>query len=297
MKIGYPCINQTLDCSTNKTFRLRSYSESRLKDTLQNNLNCLLKILDYNVKNNILFFRISSDLVPFASHPVCRFQWYDYFKKDFKKIGQFIKKHNIRISMHPDQFTLINSPRKDVLERSVSELIYHARILDVMELDETAKIQIHVGGVYGDKQRSMIVFVERYKKLPKAVLRRLVIENDDRSYTLADCLRIHKKTNIPVLFDVFHHSLNNSGESLKECLKSATKTWKKKDGILMTDYSLQKKNAKKGTHVYTISISDFKKFLRESKPYDFDIMLEIKDKEKSAKKAILAAKSDKRWKC
>ncbi|UCC96069.1 MAG: UV DNA damage repair endonuclease UvsE, partial [Candidatus Omnitrophota bacterium] len=75
-------------------------------------------------------------------------------------------------------------------------------------------------------------------------------------------------------------------ESLKECLKSATKTWKKKDGILMTDYSLQKKNAKRGTHAYAISIPNFKRFLRDSKPYDFDIMLEIKDKEKSALKAI-----------
>ncbi|UCC96002.1 MAG: UV DNA damage repair endonuclease UvsE, partial [Candidatus Omnitrophota bacterium] len=262
MKIGYPCINQTLDCSANKTFRLRSYSESRLRDTLQNNLDCLLKILDYNVKNNILFFRISSDLVPFASHPVCRFRWYDYFKKDFKEIGRFIKKHDIRISMHPDQFTLINSPRKDVLERSISELLYHARILDAMELSETAKIQIHVGGVYGDKKRSMAVFVERYKKLPKAVLRRLVIENDDRLYTFSDCLEIHKKTKIPVLFDVFHHSLNNNGESLRECLKHVIKTWKAKDGLLMIDYSLQKKNAKRGTHAYAISIPNFKRFLR-----------------------------------
>ena len=146
MKIGYPCINRSLDCKGNRTFRLRSYSNERMQVTVQNNLECLLRILQYNLKYGILFFRISSDLIPFASHPICKFPWQRYFQKSFEEIGQFINKNHVRISMHPDQFIVLNSPRDDVVQRSIAELAYHAEILDLMGLDTSAKIQLHVGG-------------------------------------------------------------------------------------------------------------------------------------------------------
>ena len=84
MKIGYPCINESMDCTPNTTFRLSNYSEQNLIKKVENNLQCLKEILHYNVLNNLLFFRISSDLVPFASHPICKFAWQQHFKKDFK---------------------------------------------------------------------------------------------------------------------------------------------------------------------------------------------------------------------
>jgi UV DNA damage endonuclease len=80
MKIGYPCINQTIGCKSNRKFRLKSYSEQRLIDTVTSNLGCLTEILKFNVEHHILFFRITSDLVPFASHPICKFDWVPYFK-------------------------------------------------------------------------------------------------------------------------------------------------------------------------------------------------------------------------
>lgn len=134
MKIGYPCINRSLRCKGNHTFRLNSYSEKRLLETVKINLECLLQILEFNVSHNLLFFRISSDLVPFASHPICTFNWQDFFKDDFKKIGSFIKSHDLRISMHPDQFVLINSLKEKVLESSLKELIFHAEILALLQL-------------------------------------------------------------------------------------------------------------------------------------------------------------------
>lgn len=295
MKIGYPCINRSIGCSANRTFRLNSYSEKYLIDTVWNNLNCLEKILIFNVSKNILFFRITSDLVPFASHPVNKFKWQKYFSDKFREIGDFIKEKHIRISMHPDQFTLINSPDTEIFKRSVAELEYHSDVLDLMHLSSDAKIQIHVGGVYKDKTMSIKRFINRYKMLDERIRRRLVIENDDRNYTFAECLEIYRQTGIPVLFDSFHHSINSSGETVRENVESASKTWGEKDGILMMDYSSQKKGSPTGTHSYNISISAFQRFLKETAPFDFDIMLEIKDKEVSALKAVNVAKKDSRF--
>jgi len=292
MKIGYPCVNNSLGCTSSHTFQLKSYSEKRLVETIEKNLACLQKTLAFNLIHKLLFFRITSDLVPFASHPICRFNWQKKFENQFQEIGDFIKENGMRISMHPDQFTLINSLDNRVFENSVRELVYHAQVLDLMELDTSAKIQIHVGGVYGDKNRSMIRFVNRFKRLDGGLQRRLVIENDDRCYSLSACLEISIKTGVPVLFDIFHHQINSSGETIQEALRQIAKTWK--DALPMVDYSSQKLGYKMGGHTETIDLKNFQEFLEMSKPYDFDIMLEIKDKEVSALKALEIALKDNR---
>jgi UV DNA damage endonuclease len=291
MKIGYPCINRSIGCKGDRTFRLKSYSEERLIETVENNLNCLMKMLAFNVDHTLLFFRITSDLVPFASHPINRFDWQNYFKQTFKGLGDFVKTHDIRISMHPDQFTLINSVNTEVFERSVKELLYHAEILDLMELDTTAKIQLHVGGVYGDKAESMQRFINRFDALDGRIQRRLVIENDDRLYTLQDCLQIHADTGIPVLFDVYHHELNNTGETVREAFDRFTKTWSEEDGVPMVDYSAQEPGARSGKHAESIGVDQFTQFIEATNEFDFDIMLEIKDKEASALKAVNVLKA------
>lgn len=286
MKIGYPCINRGIGCTANSTFRLANYSESNLIEKVNNNLDCLSKILEYNLDNDLLFFRISSDLIPFASHPVCKFNWQDYFKERFIEIGHFIIKNEIRISMHPDQFVLINSNKEEVIKRSIEDLKWHCEVLDLMRLDETAKVQIHVGGAYGDKKSAIDRFIENYGKLPRFIKKRLVIENDDKLYSLKDCLSVSKKTGAPIVFDSFHHSCLNNGELLSEAIRLSKKTWKNKDGILMTDYSSQAPNERLGKHAAHIDMKNFSKYIRETRGSDFDIMLEIKDKENSALKAI-----------
>src|SRR5919112_3370013 len=151
MRIGYPCINLTLKNHNPSTFRIKSYSEKRFNETVKNNLNHLQKILAYNLNNNILFFRLSSDIIPFASHPICNINWTNIFKKDLKSIGDFINKNKIRISMHPDQFVILNSKNDKVIENSIRELQYHSDLLESMNMSFDAKIQIHIGGIYEDK--------------------------------------------------------------------------------------------------------------------------------------------------
>ncbi|OGV48127.1 MAG: UV damage repair endonuclease UvsE [Lentisphaerae bacterium GWF2_44_16] len=289
MKIGYPCINRSIGCTANSTFRLASYSEERIATVVKNNLSCLRKILDFNLEKGFLFFRMSSDIVPFASHPVCKFKWASVFKKELLEMGDFIKKNSMRISMHPDQFVLLNSHDKDIVSRSVDELKWHCRFLDSMRLDGSAKVQIHVGGAYGNKTEAIKRFIKIYKQLPKLISKRLVIENDDRLFNLSDCLSIHEETGIPIIFDNFHHACNGNGTSCSDALKRAASTWREKDGALMTDYSSQEPGERKGKHAEHIDIKDFSEYLRLNSSIDFDIMLEIKDKEKSAAKALAAA--------
>jgi UV DNA damage endonuclease len=286
MKIGYPCINRGIGCSTNSTFRLASYAEELLIQKVENNLKCLYKILQYNVQNGFYFFRISSDLVPFASHPVCTFDWANHFRGELRKVGEFIAEHGIRISMHPDQFVIINALKDDVVERSIKELEYHCTLLDKMGLDSTAKIQIHLGGVYGDKDSAMDRFISTYNSLSKPLKSRLVIENDDRSYSLEDCLSVYEKIGIPIIFDAFHHQCLNNGETVRQGLELSARTWSESDGIPMVDYSSQQKGQRCGSHAKTLNPAKFKGFLQEIRGLDFDVMLEIKDKENSAFKAL-----------
>jgi UV DNA damage endonuclease len=287
MKIGYPCINTSIQRHHTSTFRLASYSEMRLIQTVRDNLAHLEKILKFNVENRLLFFRISSDLVPFASHPICKFNWVCHFKSEFKQLGEYIKANNIRISMHPDQFVILNSSNEKVTENSINELKYHCSILDAMDLDQTAKVQIHVGGVYGDKPRAIKKFIECYSTLSEAIKKRIAIENDDHLFNLKNCLEIHQQTGIPIIFDIFHHEcFNYSKESIIQAIKKASLTWKVKDGLPMLDYSTQSKGERKGKHAATLDPLLFCNFIMETQRFDFDVMLEIKDKEKSALAAL-----------
>jgi UV DNA damage endonuclease len=295
MKIGYPCINQGIGCSSGRTFRLASYSDKRLITSVVDNIACLRKILTWNRDHRIGFFRITSDIIPFASHPVCTFPWEEHFQDALEKTGEFIKESGMRISMHPDQFIVLNSPDREVVSRSIAELAYHANVLDGMNLNTTAKIQLHVGGVYKDAQTSIARFIRVYENLDPAIRRRLVIENDDQRFTAAECLQIYEETGIPVLFDVFHHICHNNGEDPVQMVFQTSRTWKQDDGIPMADYSSQHPSKRRGSHTDHIDLGDFQNFLAITQPHDMDIMLEIKDKEISALQAVEIARSDQRF--
>lgn len=293
MKIGYPCINLSLDCRASRTFRMKSFSEERLLETVRGNLSCLEKIIDYNIENELFFLRITSDLIPFASHKINGFNWQAEFSDRFREIGEKIKKNNFRITMHPGQYTVLNSDKEKVFEKAIKELDYHADVLDLLGMDIDAKINIHVGGVYGDKKASIKRFIDKYRSLPEKIKRRLVIENDEKSYSATDCLKIAEKAGIPITFDNLHHNINNNGEDLGNLLQEVFKTWKKEDGLPIVHYSSQKPGEREGRHVNHMDEDHFKGFLKDMNGFEFDLILEVKDKERSAKKALKIIKDKK----
>ncbi len=295
MKIGYPCINLSLKCRSSRTFRLKNYSEVRFIETVKNNLNCLAKILEFNFQNKIFFFRITSDLIPFASHPIMKFDWKEYFKLKFKEIGAYIRNKSMRITMHPGQYTVLNSKNDKVVQNSIKELKYHADILELLGLDPKAKIITHVGGVYDDKKNSIKRYIKRYKELSENIKKHYVIENDDKNYYLKDCLLINESTEIPIVLDSYHHYCHNQGESLEVAIVLSNKTWKKDDGLPILHYSSEHPYKGKYRHADEIDITNFREFIEITRKYDFDLMLEIKNKEKSAILAVNALINDERF--
>ena len=287
MKIGYPCVNEAMDCSAANTFRLASYADERLVAAVTANLACLRRMLAWNVAQGLLFFRMGSGIVPFGSHPINTFSWQTHFAADFQAIGDYIKANNLRVSFHPDQFVVLNSFSIDIVQRSIQELIYQGSMLDLMGLDGTAKLQIHVGGLYGDRELALSRFAAVHATLPAAVKARVVVENDDRLFPLRDCLRLHAETGVPILFDNFHHECLNHGEPMAEALRLAAATWHPTaDGVPMMDYSSQALGERKGKHADDLVDDQFRCFLQEFHGLDMDLMLEIKNKEASALRAV-----------
>jgi UV DNA damage endonuclease len=286
MKIGYVGYNTSFSCRPNEGFRLASYTEDRLRAVIQSNLECLKQTILFNIKHNIQFFRISSETIPFASHPVMTVDWASEFEDELVSIGKLIREGEMRISMHPGQFTVLNSPKADVVGQSIRELDYHARLLDALGLDTTAKIQVHLGGVYGNKNDAVQRFAETYRGLTKNIKQRLVIENDDMAYSLQDCLKISSEIDIPLVFDTFHHDILNNGEDLTTAVERASGTWKESDGVLMVDYSSQMARQRQGKHTDHIDLTHWDGVYSQIRQCEFDVMLEIKDKEQSALKLV-----------
>ncbi len=137
--------------------------------------------------------------------------------------------------MHLGQFIVINSKNRLVFENSLRELVYHSELLEEMRLGKEPKIQVHIGGVYKDKSKSLRRFIENFNLLPQNVKSRLVIENDDKFYSIKDCLTIHQTLGIPIVFDNFHHLCNPGDLDLDLALRLALFTWE--DSSPMIDYS------------------------------------------------------------
>lgn len=287
MKIGYACTPLLINFKTTRKFILKSFSKDLFLSTTKENILDLKKVLDYNLKNDILLFRISSDIIPFGSHEILTIPWFDIFKEELLDIGDFIKKNNLRVSMHPGQYTVLNSPDEKIVEKAIKDLEYHCKFLDSLEVDFSHKIILHVGGVYKDKTSALNRFYENFKKLSPSLKNRLIIENDEKNFNIDDVLSLAHKCKIPIVYDNLHEKcFKNTPPNSKEIMKAVFLTWKEKDGIPKVHFSQQAPNKKIGSHSSYLFSEDFLNYLDETSPYDFDIMIELKDKDISALKAL-----------
>lgn len=293
MAIGYACLTTGLNnISSFKSIKVANVTEDKLHEIIQHNLEVLKAIIQYNIKNQILLFRISSDIIPLASHSINKLPWHIVFQQQLEEIGTIIKTHGMRVSMHPGQYTVLNSPNSEVVKKAVDDLNYHCLFLDSLNVDSTCKIVLHIGGVYHDKTSAIQRFIDNYEYLSTSLKSRLVIENDDKSYHINDVLCISNKLNIPVIFDNLHHQIYHEtiGDEI-EIIRAVSKTWKNCDGRQKIHYSMQAEDKKPGSHSNTIAARAFKEFYDKTRHLDLDIMLEVKDKNLSAIKTKICCQT------
>ena len=284
MSIGYACLNIGTPNTNIRSVMQRNATPEKLTEVTTHNLEALEKMINYNIANDIRLYRISSDMIPFGSSPVNTLDWPEIHKEAFDRIGTKIRKAGLRVSLHPGRYTVLNSPAEDVVERAIDDLIYHDKILTALGADQTNKIVLHVGGIYGDKEEALQRFAQNFRRLPATVQNRLIIENDDRLYNIEEVIQLANRLQIPAVYDNLHHAINPppTGKDDRHWIAETAKTWKTSDGNQKIHYSQQAPGKRPGAHTDTIDLKTFLTFHDQLEDKQIDIMLEVKDKNLSA---------------
>lgn len=283
IRIGYAGSNTELP-SSSRTFRLAGYSEQKMLEISHSNISSLENILHWNEEHGIHLFRITSNLIPFGSHPVNSGAWKKAFGRDFERIGGFIRANGMQVSLHPGQYTILNTPDREYLASVLRDLDYHASMLDLMGLDAKHKIVVHGGGAYKNKKLSLRLLQSRITGLPHEIRQRLAMENDELVFHAEDILALCRETGLPGILDVFHHEVlpSFSGADIRTILLLFGQTWA--GGRQKIHYSEQDPEKRRGSHSQSIDVSRFGKFLDIVRDLELDIMLEVKDKQSSVLK-------------
>jgi len=288
--IGYACITLGVPETQLKSCVMKNATADRLLGLIAGNLAALDKMLDYNIASGIRLFRISSDIIPFGSSPVNQVDWRTVFRGELLALGQKISAAGMRVSMHPGQYTVLNSPDAGVASRAVEDLRYHAGFLDAMGVPTECKIVLHAGGVYGDKAAALERFARVFARLDSGIRARLVLENDERCYGIADIITLSQQLNVPAVYDCLHNAVHPSYEQKNDAfwVEACRETWQAGDGRQKIHYSAQAADKPRGSHSAGVILGDFLEFYNCVKELEPDIMLEVKDKNLSAVKCLNA---------
>jgi len=297
IRLGYVAIALKLPkvtASSNVTFSYFSKLATeekritKLKTVTRSNLDDLYTILKYNIENEIHFYRITSALVPLATHPeVNDWNYRDIFKKYFEVIGEYIKSNNLRVDTHPDEFNVINSAKPQVVQNTIRNLLFHSNFFEDIDYPE-GKMVIHVGSGEGGKDVALERFIENFKVLPKEIGTRFIIENDDKTYNARETLELCTKIQRPMVMDIHHHKCNNTGEDILDMLNGAFNTWKGEVLKPKIHYSTPREFENDRKHADYINGVEFVAFIERAKELnvDFDVMIEAKMKDLALYKLV-----------
>jgi UV DNA damage endonuclease len=281
MRLGYACINETLG----KSFRscrvatVEKLGIDVIKERTLENIKLTKEIIEWNISNEILFYRLTSDLVVLATHPINTWDWRNdqEFLLICSEINELQKNNNLRLSMHPGQYDVLNSPNSEVVKKTKQDLIYHN---DLLNLIGGTDIILHLGGKYGDKENALKRLINETNSLLADVKQKLRFENDDKVYTVTDALFVSEQTNVPVCFDIHHHFCNPTEKEIKRELKRVWKSWEG-FGIPKVHISSGRESKVDRRHHELISSIDFDQLLTHLNGQDVDVMIEAKSKERA----------------
>ena len=272
--------------TTNRSMIRRTYDAKGLayaSELSLLNVQDLERVIDWNEANDIKFYRMSSDIIPWASeHGVVRLPDYDQICEVLKRCGDKAKQYGQRITTHPGPFNKLTSPKERVVLNTIRDLEIHGQIFDLMGLPKTpyAKINIHVGAHYNDKSLAIGNFCRNFGRLSDSVQRRLTVENDDKAslYSTKElCEEIHSRIGIPVVHDFHHHEFCTGDVDQEEALLMAAMTWG--DVKPVTHYSQSRSVEHNDPKIKPQAHSD--SYWKPVNTYglDVDVMLECKHKE------------------
>ncbi len=279
MRLGYACMNTELK-TVFRTLRLATAEKEgveKIKELTIKNMETTLEVIRWNLDQGILFYRASSSIVPLSTHPINDWRWWE--DEDFLAIAggirRLVNEHGIRVSVHPGQYTVLNSPKPEVVRKSIEDLEYHDKLIQLLGGTD---IILHTGGAYGDKDTAKRRFADNYLMLSDSIRQRLRLENDDKTFTLRDVLDVHAMCKVPICFDIHHHNCNNDGEPVD--FSEILATWE--------GYGRPKIHISTGREGFTdlrhhdlISEEDFAELLKLVEGYEVDIMFEAKLKEQA----------------
>lgn len=278
------------NCSPSKTVTVKNLSKIdddevkfyKLTSLAKTNIKNTQRLFYHNNAHEIKIYRLTSKLIPLATHPITKgWDWEKEVGEDLRALGKYAKDNRFRVSAHPDHFTLLNTPKEDVLETSIKDLEYHNKIYKLMELDKSAKLVLHVGGKYENKEKSKKRFMDNFTNLPVYLKERIILENDDKTYTAKEVLDICKRISIPMVLDIHHHWCNNEGEDISDYLEDIFNTWQEEADPPKIHLSSPKNEKEFRSHAKNIDLEFFMNFLRKAKEinFNFDVMIEAKNKD------------------
>jgi len=294
--LGYACINQTLsdskDICTNRTLRLKTLEEKGLEylaELITGNLSALQEVLEWNYEKGFKLYRMSSEMFPFYSHLEHGYKIEDLPQAELilsqlRSLGEYSRRTNQRLTFHPGPFNVLASPNPDVVKKAVNELNCHSHIFDLMGFQPSweNKINIHVGGAYGDRESALKRFCESFALLDECTQRRLTVENDDRAnlYSVKDLYHgVYEVIGIPIVFDYHHHGFNTGDMTEQEALALAHSTWPVST-VPVFHYS-ESKVIEQGGDKMTPAHSDYITGSIDTYDYSFDLVFEAKRKDQA----------------
>lgn len=280
IRLGYACITNALNVTSSSMMTYKHYKnlgnlrgQEKLDKIIKSNFEALKEILKYNIKNEIHFYRMTSNLIPLATHPNVSFEIFNRYKNEFIEIGNIIKENNLRVDMHPDQFCVLNSINDTTINSTINILEFYQNMFNAMEIK--SKLVLHIGSKANGKKESMKRFINNFDKLNEELKKMIILENDDKVYNIKNTLKLATTLNIPMVLDYHHFKCNHTNEKIEDYIEKIFNTW---DSIPKIHFSSPKNKKEKRSHNEYIDVDEFIKFIEKIKfiDKDFDIMIEAK---------------------
>ena len=279
------------EASPSRTMTFKNWKkqeeEARKKKLLYlatQNLKNTIRILHYNIAIGIDLYRMSSSLVPLATHPEVNWEFISPLRKLYQEIGTLVQRHHLRVSFHPNQFTLFTSAKEEITTNAIIDMTYHFEMLEAMGLQRDANTNIHVGGMYGNKLDAIARFHQNFVKLTEPIRMQTTLENDDKTYTAEETLHICEQQSVPFVFDYHHHFTNNGNDSWEELLPRIFATWEITGKAPKFHLSSPKSEKQIRAHSDYVDMEFALPFIKALKDYgkSADIMIEAKAKDLAA---------------